>query len=276
VIASPIVKGAEMDRDRFDALTRVFGKAGSRRALLGALAGSTLLVPGLAAEAKKHKAKKKGNKGKARAQSDRPDTCFGTRACAFPSDGRTLRACDLSGTEIASCDGCDFRYADLGFVDLTEGSFQGASFRDANLAGAFLDYSDVSGVSFRGACLVGADLFGANTDGADFRGAILCGTTMPDGSIDDSGCDNGTDCCPTTPCTPGTCPPGCEEADLVPGPGTACISDEGGCDFPCIKDAECPETWLCVDDGFCEFTHCHPPCSCEEVAVDRAGRGFHQ
>ena len=151
--------------------------------------------------------------------------------------------------------------------DPGEGSFQGVSFRNANLSSANLEDADVSGASFRDACLAGANFFNANVDGADFRGAIFCGTTLTDGSVDDSGCDSGDACCLPAPaaCTKDVeCADGCTCEERVPGPGRACVSDEGGCDFPCSRDADCqgdnPGS-ICVDDFFCDIgPHCHPPC----------------
>ncbi len=139
-----------MDRDRFDALTRLLGSAGSRRTALGAVIGTALGGSAFVAEARKGR-KKKGKKKK------NPRTCFGTGSCAFPSDGLDFENCNLAFTAIESCDGCNFRRADLGGADLEDGSFQGVSFRNANLRGANLEDADVSGASFRDACLSGAN-----------------------------------------------------------------------------------------------------------------------
>jgi hypothetical protein len=280
--------GFQMDRDRFDALTRLLGSAGSRRAALGAALGATLGGSALGAQAKKGKSKKKKNKKKA------PQTCFGTLLCEFPSDGLDFENCDLSGTDIDSCDGCNFRRADLSETDLSKGAapgsgrFQGVSFRNANLSGANLEEADVSGASFRDACLSGANFFGANTDGADFRGAIFCGTILTDGTVDDSGCDDRNDCCLPVQgeCTEGCvkdvdCPEGqtcCDDIccggvfscePRVPEPGDVCVDTGiGGCDFPCVKDADCPSNWACIDDEACEIgSHCHPLCSAVDVVV---------
>ena len=202
-----------MDRDRFDTLTRLFATVGSRRTALGAMVGAGLLGGGVSVSAKP------GKKGKKK-KHKRRRPCFGGAACAFPSDGQDFENCDLAGTDIPSCDGCNFRRADLSGTDLSEGSFQGVSFRNANLSGANLIDADVSGASFRDACLSGANFFDANTDGADFRGAIFCGTTLRNGFVDDSGCDDDSRCCPT------------------------------GADVECVKDADCPAEETCVD-GVC-------------------------
>jgi hypothetical protein len=196
-----------MDRERFDAITRVLGKEGSLGAALGAvLLGSSLQT------AAKPKNKKKNKKKK-----NPPQTCFGTKDCRFPSDGQDFEDCNFAGDSLGNCNGCNFRDADLGGADLSGESYQGASFREANLRGANLEDADVSGVSFRDACLVDATLLGANTDGAHFGGAILCNTILPNGTVSNSGCDRGTTCCPT------------------------------GADVECVKDADCPGQESCVD-----------------------------
>lgn len=275
-----------MDRERFDALARLLGRAGSRRAALGAMVGAAVGGGGLTAQARKGKKKNRRKKNP-------PQTCFGTLVCEFPSDGQDFENCDFSGTEIETCDGCNFRRADLAGADLSEGSFQGVSFRNANLSFANLEDADVSGASFRDACLFGANFFGANIDGADFRGALFCETILTDGFVDDSGCDNANACCPSVepicegPClkdaecpTGSTCCDGiccggfftCEEQ--VPGSGDVCVDTGiGGCTEPCLKDAECPTNWACIDDGQCGFTHCHPRCgTVEEVERRSAGK----
>ena len=272
-----------MDRDRFDTLTRALGADGSRRTALGALFGAALFGAALETEAKKNRNKRQRRRRRRRNQEE--TTCFGTLECAFPSDGQDFENCDLAGSQIESCDGCTFRRADLSQTDLSEGSFQGVSFRNANLSAANLEDADVSGASFRDACLSGANFFGANTDGADFRGAIFCGTTLRDGSIDDSGCDDAPACCQPQPAAcqkDAECADGCTCETRVPGPGSACVSDEGGCDFPCQRDADCQDDnpgWICVDDGFCPVIgpHCHPPCDLAdedgEVEVTRKSSG---
>ena len=280
--------GFQMDRDRFDALTRLLGSAGSRRAALGAAVGAALGGGALASAAKKG-----GKKGKKKKKA--PQTCFGTRLCEFPSDGQDFENCDLSGAFLLDCNGCNFRNANLGGADLSITSYQGVSFRNANLSGANLEDADVSGASFRDACLSGANFSGANTDGADFRGAIFCGTTLTDGFVDDSGCDDRNNCCLPIPgecnepckkdvdcpegeeCCDGVCCGGffaCEFS--IPGPGRVCVDTGiGGCDFPCVKDADCQTNWACVDDDLCGFTHCHPLCSAVDVVVtaERRRRG---
>jgi hypothetical protein len=208
-----------MDRDRFDALTRLLGASGSRRATLGGLVGTALLGGGLETAAKS----KKGKKAK---------TCFGTKSCPFPSDGQDFEQCQLAGLAAEDCNGCDFRGADLGNADFSHVKVQGASFRNANLRNAFFDHADASGASFRDACLVGADFFGANLDGASFRGAILCHTIFPNGQVRNGGCDKVSKCCP------GPEPNECRKDSDCGGAVPFCCNNV--CSDECCSDGQCP------------------------------------
>ena len=68
------------------------------------------------------------------------------------------------------------------------GSCPGCDLSEANLEGANLGRANLEGANLTGANLEGADLYKANLEGSDLSGAILCNTTMPDGTIDNSGC----------------------------------------------------------------------------------------
>ena len=57
-----------------------------------------------------------------------------------------------------------------------------------DLSKALLYKANLEGANLTGADLEGADLYKANLEGSDLSGAILCNTTMPDGTIDNSGC----------------------------------------------------------------------------------------
>ena len=57
-----------------------------------------------------------------------------------------------------------------------------------DLSKALLYKANLEGANLTGANLEGADLYKANLEGSDLSGAILCNTTMPDGTIDNSGC----------------------------------------------------------------------------------------
>ena len=58
-----------------------------------------------------------------------------------------------------------------------------AETRGLDLTGADLTDANLTGADLTNANLTGADLTGANLTNADF-----CNTTMPDGSVDNSGC----------------------------------------------------------------------------------------
>ena len=97
-----------------------------------------------------------------------------------------------------------------------------ANFANANASGA-----DFRGAILADACLVDAILLDARIDNSTvLRGAIFCNTRMPDGTINNAGCDRPTACCPTScegdgcgpvggaaPCD--VCPDGCEFDSLA-------------------------------------------------------------
>lgn len=125
---------------------------------------------------------------------------------------------EINGCKIepdTQCPGADLAGADLGTItagshhvarfaaQLTRGNFRGATFEGAYLAGTRLSGADLSNANLRGADLYGAELFEADLTGADLTdadlsfadiedakldGAIFCRTTMPDTSINNSGC----------------------------------------------------------------------------------------
>ena len=245
-----------MDRNRFDALARLLGATGSRRGALGALLGGALLGTGFDAVAKN----KKNNRNKKKNKT----TCFGTESCPFPGDGQDFEACNLAGSELESCDGCSFRRADLAEAGFDGGSYQGASFREANLRGADLSGADVSGASFRDACLIDADFTGANTDGAHFGGATFCNTTLADGSLDDSGCDQANACCGSAGCV--------KDTDCG---GTQPYCCDNVCSEFCCLDSQCPGEESC-DQGVCQIpnvTCAADPNACEGTFTPCGGTG---
>ena len=63
------------------------------------------------------------------------------------------------------------------------GNCQKCDLSEANLEGANLE-----GANLEGADLGGANLTGAKLEGANLEGAKLCRTTMPDGTMVNSGC----------------------------------------------------------------------------------------
>jgi hypothetical protein len=230
-----------MDNDRFDALARLLGAAGTRRGTLSALLGAAFLgaAPEVEAGGEDHEKRRRRNrrrdndrdkKKKKRKKKDKPPPppppCPGTGSCAFPAPGLDFENCNLVERIIPDCSGCNFRAANLHSADLS--------------------FSDVSGASFRNACLVGANFFKADTDGAHFGGAIFCNTITPDGQTNDSGCHLVNDCCPSCLGEGQSCggggPAGCCELECV----------EGICAQECVKDADCTfDVFQFCCDGVC-------------------------
>jgi hypothetical protein len=248
-----------MDPTQFDRLTKSLTRAATRRsALAGILAGAVSTFLPLIGEArrqnKKTKRKRRNRRnepGKALQPEKPPQTCLPGSSCIV-EEAASLRNCDLSGSSVlreANCIAC---------------SLDGANLLQADASGAKL-----GAASLNGACLVLANLFGADVDGASFNNAIFCGTIMPDGSINDSGCDRTDECCQTPECPGGICPqwdgctplenlcvpivgrPCCPHAPcskIIPTKNlspTACQSNE------CASDAQCAG-WFPRQDVYCE------------------------
>ena len=113
---------------------------------------------------------------------------------------------------------------------------QGSNLSGANFTGAQMAEANFQGADLGGACLVGANLLGAAIDNStNLKDAIFCRTLMPDGSLNDSGCDQGTPCCPA----PAICQ------------GDACAGDDP-CQLHKIDD-------LCTGDWIPFPNHCCPP-----------------
>jgi hypothetical protein len=211
-----------MDGSRFDDLAR---QLSSRRNAIGGLVGGLLLPLEAAARGKrKHKGKDRDRgKGRSRGQkraSAQAESCWRAGACIV-SKGSNVSQCDLAGyvaPDGLDCTRCNLSRANLRGADLT-----GVNFTRANLSGA---------------CLVDADFTGATfANNTNLYNAIFCNTTMPDGSVNNSGCESGTPCCPIcTPSCAGRCggvSDGCGGACTGPcASGRTCLSN-GTCAIPC-------------------------------------------
>jgi uncharacterized protein YjbI with pentapeptide repeats len=163
-----------MDHDRFDALARrVFTTARrSRRATLAAAFGAALLRhdPGAVLA---RKTRKRGTASAAAA-----DACYPGTHCT-PGKGKNTSGCDFAFSTL-------FRNKDVRGANLSQSSFAGADLRGADFRGANLS----------GGCFASANLTGARLGGSvNLHGSIFCNTTMPDGTIDNSGCEGETPCC---------------------------------------------------------------------------------
>lgn len=243
-----------MDRERFDALARLLGAAGSRRAVLGGIVGAAVLGTAFDVDAKKRKNRNKGKNGKkGRKGKNSQEVCFGSAACEFKDQGgQDLAECNFSGTNVFvgnNCGGCSLRASNFSNADLSGTDLRGAGLRDANLNGATLINADLQGATLSGACLTDADLTGAKTDGGSLRGALFCRTTLPDGTVSNANCTSGDSCCEV--CIPlgNTC------GGIVVGSccngGTCCdgvcvdlqsnVDNCGACLLACIAPDTCVE-----------------------------------
>ena len=274
-----------MDSNRFDHLARQFGMPLERRAALASLAASAiaLLLPetgdakrkrntrarrqnarrhdGRVQDEARHR-KKKGRKKKqdpprgstppprtpdpsTSTPSETPTRCFDNTSCTI-SNGRNLGSCNFGASEAfreATCNGCNLDNANL----------RGADLRQANL----------SGTNLHDTCLVEANLTGAIVEGSLLREAVLCRTTMPDGSISNSGCDAPTACCAT--CIPhggscgGTLGGECCGGGACQGGVCTCIAPT-----PVLCDDVCRE---CCDGADCGSSICCQHVCCEAGAL---------
>jgi hypothetical protein len=253
-----------MDGKRFDTLTR---QLSSRRVAIGGLLAG-LLVPLEAAARKKDKHHKRTGKAKAKKlASAQQEPCWRAGECLV-SKGSNVSQCDLAGytaPDPLDCTRCNLSRANLRGADLT-----GVNFTRANLSGA---------------CLVDADFTGATfANSTNLYNAIFCRTTMPDGSVNNSGCASGTACCPTcnrglgmtcslagdiccagTVCQNGTCV-------CVPNCAGKCGGASDGCGGTC--NAPCDGT---CSQGQCVCSDLHGSCQtqagcCSPNVICAAGR----
>jgi hypothetical protein len=208
-------KARGVDDGRFDDMARHLS---SRRTALGGLLVG-LLIPLEAASRKKGRARQNKGKGKRKGAGKdqhhavaQADSCWRAGAC-IPKKGANVSQCNLAGyapPATLDCTGCNVSRANL-----RGASLRGAKFPKANLSGS---------------CLVDADLTGATfANNTNLANAIFCRTTMPDGNVNDSGCNAGTPCCPT-----------CDAAHLCSS--GCCNTAAGAC-------GACPNGWTCGGGG---------------------------
>jgi hypothetical protein len=229
-----------MDPTRFDRLSRALAARGPRRAVLALLAALPVagaLLTGLRqpldtvargeGTGKRKQAKAKKGKGKGKDQqrtTAQAEVCWRAGTC-IPKKGSNVSQCNLAN------------YTAPPSLDCTRCNISRANLRGANLRGANLTAANLSG-----ACLIDANLTGAiigNT--TNLYNAIFCNTTMPDGSVNNSGCDSGTACCPACIETGNACGV-CQKCQ-----GGACVED-GSKEFRCCGDeyvGRC-ESGVCV------------------------------
>lgn len=113
---------------------------------------------------------------------------------------RNMTRADLSGTDLngAKLVATNLVRANLSSANLSYADLRGIKAATADLRGANLRHADATGALLGSANLMGADLSHANLSDSDLNDAqmraailtdtIFCNTTMPDGTINHSGC----------------------------------------------------------------------------------------
>jgi hypothetical protein len=219
-----------IDRGRFDALARLVSAKQSRRGALAALLGAAFVGHDRAAVAKP---RGRGRvKGQAKAKSTTAAApCYPAGTGCVPGKGKNNSGCDFSHSSV--------------FVNRDA---RGSNLSNANFSGADVWGADFRGANLSGACFVDATLFRAKLGASvNLGGAVFCRTLMPDGSVDNSGCDLATACCPTSPpppsgsCQglfhlcgfPGPCCDGLTCAPLITAPFIT------ACEKECKSDEDC-------------------------------------
>jgi uncharacterized protein YjbI with pentapeptide repeats len=109
--------------------------------------------------------------------------------------GANLEGAILGNAQLNSA---NFTGANLGGAQLNSANFTGANLtgailgnaqlNSANLTGANLTDANLTGANLTGANLTGANLIGDTFNGVTLAGAVFCNTTMPDRSVNYSGC----------------------------------------------------------------------------------------
>jgi hypothetical protein len=164
-----------MDHEHFDTLARrVFTDLRqSRRTALATVFAAALLRRDLSAALAKPTAKRA--KAKSGAAGDR---CFPGTSCV-PGPGKNASRCDYAFSTL-------FRNRNARGANLSQSNFY-----NADLTGA-----DLRGANLSGGCFINANLTEAKLgNSVNLDRAIFCRTTMPDGKIDNSGCEGDTPCC---------------------------------------------------------------------------------
>ncbi len=226
-----------MDGERFDSLTR---QLSSRRIAIGGLVAGFLL-PLDAAHGKGKRRQRKHSRKDERANIQ-GEPCWRAAAC-IPGKNTNVSRCDLS------------RYASFPSQDSA-----GSNLSRANLSGVSARGVDFARANLSGACLVDADFTGANFKNANLANAIFCRTSMPDGRIENSGCQRSTACC-------ATCRPDC--AGKCGGVSDGC---SGFCAGPCPTGQDCLSNGSCAQP--CPNSGNTGPCpSCGQPTCERDTRG---
>jgi hypothetical protein len=102
----------------------------------------------------------------------------------------SLRLATLAGQDMhgANLSGADLYGADLRHTDLRDANLSKAVLANVDLTGARLDRANLTGAKLQSANLTKTNLINATLRNGQLSTALVCGTTMPDGSVDKSGC----------------------------------------------------------------------------------------
>jgi len=240
-----------MDRERFDAITRVFAASQSRRSAVGALVTASLVAALFGrdvGEAAADRGKGKG-KGKARSQSKGKgkDKKRKVKGQAVPANC-FIQGCTLTTSNLTKC---DFG----GTSTLKDKKLNGYNLSNINLEDADASGANFTGVNFAKSCLVDANLTGAIINNTtNFSQTIRCRTKLPNGTIDNSGCNKGTTCCPTCIELGDACGAGIGGACCG---GTSCVNGVCVCG-PCdVK--ECQTSTCNVVNGVAKCVYASSP-----------------
>jgi hypothetical protein len=142
----------------------------SRRAAVATLLAATLLRRDAGLVLAKKKAKTTTNAA---------DACYPGGTTCIPGKGKNTSGCDFANSALFA--NRDVRGANLSNSNFFAANLRGTDFRGANLSGS---------------CFVSADLTGAKLGASvNLHGAVFCNTKMPNGKIDNSGCEGETPCC---------------------------------------------------------------------------------
>jgi hypothetical protein len=230
-------KDFDMDRDRFDQLSRLVAAAGTRRDALrllavGAIAGAAGEIP--AVEARKRRNARRGKQVSGEQAEFCTNVCLDCAAKPI-RPGANLDRCDFDDESFV--DGLNLSSAHLAKACFARAELRNARFDSAAVNRACFADADLTGASFKGANVNGAVFCGANLTGADFRGSNVKAAQLACATV---GCDtilpNGK---PAVACTRGErcCAGVCVDTDGDPQNCGACGNDCGLCQT--CEDGEC-------------------------------------
>ncbi len=266
-----------MDHGSFDRFVRLLGRAGSRRAALGALLGTSVATSRGIAEAAKKKDRSRNRKSSKKGKGA-ADVAAQAADCLNPGPSANLNGCnyadeDFSGDDLSSSSmiGTIFRNAELVGTDLSSSNMRGANFRGANLCGADLSSSQLRNADFRGfnpamggrvTNLTNADLHSSGCAGIlTNQFTIFCNTIGCDGEVINPGCSG--QCGPPPPpiCTEPQTGTSCDCRTKVADGSGVCVDNVNGIGATCNPgDPPCPAGQTCAFSPCLNANICYLPC----------------